>query len=262
MSATPSTLLQAVTEVARLSGGAALRHFHPGIAVETKRDGTPVTVADREAEAVARAWIESRFPDDGILGEEFGEARPDAARRWILDPIDGTKSFIRGVPLWGTLIAVAEGDRVLAGAAHFPALDEHVAAAAGEGCWWNGVRCRVSDVATLAEATVLATDERFRSAPDRQRDWLRLVAQSGLSRTWGDCYGFILVATGRAEAMIEGRLAAWDLAPFQPIIEEAGGSLTDWDGRATVFGGSAIATNAALAREVRAVLADRAGVPR
>jgi len=135
-------LLYAAADVARVAGDVALRHHRANIAVEIKSDGSPVTAADRAAETAARAWIVERFPRDGILGEEFGLERGDAPRRWVLDPIDGTKSFVRGVPLWGTLVAVVEGERVLAGAAYFPAVGEMVAAAPGQGCWWNGVRAR------------------------------------------------------------------------------------------------------------------------
>ena len=161
-------------ELARITGTVALRHYRTNLTVETKADGSPVTIADRAAESAARAWVQSRFPQDGILGEEFGEERPGAARRWIIDPIDGTKTFVRGVPLWGTLVALCEGDRVLAGAAYFPAVDELVAAAPGAGCWWNGSRCRVSSVGTLTEATVLTTDERFSERPERAGGWQAL----------------------------------------------------------------------------------------
>jgi len=191
-------LLYAAADVARVAGDVALRHHRANIAVEIKSDGSPVTAADRAAETAARAWIVERFPRDGILGEEFGLERGDAPRRWVLDPIDGTKSFVRGVPLWGTLVAVVEGERVLAGAAYFPAVGEMVAAAPGQGCWWNGVRARVSDVASLATATVLVTDERFPAHPDRRAAWRTLAARAAVSRTWGDCYGYLLVATGRA----------------------------------------------------------------
>src|SRR5215208_5256218 len=119
------------------------------------RRTAPRSRSDRGAEERARAWIEARFPEDGILGEEFGTLRPRAPRRWIVDPIDGTKSFVRGVPLWGTLVAVAEGERVLAGAMYFPAVGELVAAAPECGAWWNGTRCAVASVAALREATVL-----------------------------------------------------------------------------------------------------------
>lgn len=252
--ASTGSLLQAVEEVARLAGEVAMRHFKSGLTVEIKGDGSPVTIADRSAERAAREWIESRFPADGIVGEELGVARESAARRWILDPIDGTKTFVRGVPLWGTLVAVAAGEDVLAGAAYFPAIGEMLVAARGEGCWWNGSRARVSMINRIADATVLTTDERFARTPERAHGWRTLAAQSAVSRSWGDCYGYLLVATGRAEAMMDGVLAAWDVAAFAPIVEEAGGVLTDWSGRRTAFGGSAIATNAALADTVRQLL--------
>lgn len=252
------TLMEAAADVARVAGDVALRHFHTALTVEWKADGSPVTVADRGAERAAREWIESRFPLDGILGEELGVARPDASRRWIVDPIDGTKSFVRGVPLWGTLVAAVErvGDeeRVVAGAAYFPALGEALAAAPGAGAWWNGSRCSVSRVATIEEATVLTTDERFRHAPERLDAWTLFADRALLSRSWGDSYGYLLVATGRAEVMVDGVLSAWDAAPFLPIIEEAGGVFTDWAGRRTAFGGSAIASNTSLAGIARELL--------
>jgi histidinol-phosphatase len=152
-------LMEAAAAVARLAGAIALRSFRAGLAVDRKADGSPVTEADRAAERAAREWLAERFPRDGVVGEEFGEHVGASGRRWILDPIDGTKSFIAGVPLWGTLVAVAEGDRVLAGAASFPAVDEHLVAGAGAGCWTaTGTRCRVSQVARLDEATVLTSD--------------------------------------------------------------------------------------------------------
>ena len=249
-----SVLLEAVTEVARIAGDVALRFYHEGVQVETKTDGSPVTAADRAAERAAREWIERRFPDDGILGEEFGETRPDAPRRWVMDPIDGTKTFVRRVPLWGTLIALCEGERVLAGAAYFPAVQEIVAAAPGEGCWWNGTRCHVSAVAHLDEATILTTDERMHGMVERESAWHRLAEDARISRTWGDCYGYLLVATGRAEVMVDPIMNAWDACALQPIIEEAGGVFTDWSGARTSFGGDTIATNAALSRVVRATL--------
>lgn len=248
------TWLEAAMEVARVAGHVALRHFRTALTVEAKADGSPVTIADRAAERAAREWLAARFPHDGILGEEMGLERGEAARRWVLDPIDGTKTFVRGVPLWGTLVALVEGERVLAGAAYFPVVDEMLGAAPGRGCWWNGTRCAVSTVSSLARATVLTTDERFPREPARRDAWRRLAEAALVSRTWGDCYGYLLVATGRAEVMTDGVLAAWDAAPFLPIIEEAGGVLTDWSGTPTAFGGSAIATNRALAAVTREIL--------
>ncbi|MEP6495513.1 MAG: inositol monophosphatase family protein [bacterium] len=248
-------LLEAVADVARLAGGVANGYFKSNIAVESKVDGSPVTIADRSAEAAARDWIARRFPDDDIVGEEMGALDRGAARRWFIDPIDGTRTFVKGVPLWGTLIGVAEGCNVIAGAAYFPALDELLCAAIGLGCWWNGTRAAVSTTSRLADATVLTTSEQFRAAPACAPAWRRLAAQAQMSRSWGDCYGYLLVATGRAEVMTDGSLAAWDAAPFLPVITEAGGVLTDWAGRPTAFGGNAIATNAALATHVREILA-------
>lgn len=254
MTESSAALLGAVEEVARLAGDIALGYFRSQLVVESKADGSPVTIADRNAEQAAREWIEKRFPADGILGEELGVTRPEAPRRWVLDPIDGTKTFIRGVPLWGTLIGLCEGERVLAGAAYFPAVREMLAAAPGEGCWWNGARCTVSSRATLAEATVLTTDERFSNDAGQREGWGRLARSAAVSRSWGDCYGYLLVSTGRAEVMVDGILSPWDAAALMPIIEEAGGIFTDWKGTRTAFGGSAVATNRGVAAESRLLL--------
>jgi histidinol phosphatase-like enzyme (inositol monophosphatase family) len=256
-SATSGDLLRAAEELARLTGGVALRHYRSALDVERKADGSPVTAADRAAEQTAREWVRRRFPEDGVLGEEFGEERAGARRRWIIDPIDGTKSFVRGVPLWGSLAALCEGETVLAGAAFFPAVDELVVAAPGAGCWWNGRRCSVSPVDDLGAATAVTTDERFRHHPARRAAWARLGARVDVARSWGDCFGYLLVATGRAEIMCDPELSPWDAAALLPIIVEAGGTFTDWSGRSTAFGGSAIATNGALADVARGLLAER-----
>jgi histidinol phosphatase-like enzyme (inositol monophosphatase family) len=248
-------------ELARLTGTVALRYYRSRLTVETKADGSPVTRADREAETAARAWVRSRFPDDGVLGEELGEERPGALRRWVIDPIDGTKSFVRGTPLWGSLVALCEGTRVLAGAAYFPAVDELIAAAPGAGCWWNGSRCHVSEVDALDSATVLTTDERFRERPEWLTGWRTLSSRAGVSRSWGDCFGYLLVATGRAEVMCDPVMSPWDAAALQPIIEEAGGTFTDWNGAATAFSGSVVATNRRLDAEVRGILTQTAPAP-
>ena len=264
----PGVLLEAAVEVARLAGDAAhafsAEVARAALGVETKADGSPVTAADRAAERRAREWIEARFPGDGILGEEFGATREGARRRWILDPIDGTKSFVRGVPLWGTLVAVAEGETVLAGVAYCPALDEIVAAAPGEGCWWNDARCSVSRVDRIERATVLTSDDRFATRVAWREPWRELAGRAAVARTWGDCYGYLLVATGRAEVMVDEIMSPWDAAAVMPIVEEAGGIFTDFAGRRTAFGGSTIATNAALAAAARGILTGdgRAGVER
>ncbi|MEP6619257.1 MAG: inositol monophosphatase family protein [bacterium] len=249
-------LLSPVAELARLTGGIALRHYRSDLVVETKVDGSPVTAADRAAEMAARDWICRYFPEDGVLGEEFGEDRPNAKRRWIIDPIDGTKTFVRGTPLWGSLVALCEGTEVLAGGAYFPAIDELIVAATGAGCWWNGSRSAVSSEAQLDRATVLTTDERFRERPEYRAGYLRVADRASVSRSWGDCFGYLLVATGRAHAMLDPVLSPWDAAALQPIVEEAGGHFTDWSGCRTAFGGSAVATNQSLGNIVRSLLKD------
>jgi histidinol-phosphatase len=251
---TNATLMQAASEAAGIAGQFAMRYYRAGVAVETKGDGSPVTIADRGAESAVREWITARFPGDAVLGEEFGNSTGTTGRRWIIDPIDGTKAFVRGVPLWGALVAVVEGDTVIAGAANFPAVEESLAAGLGVGCFHNGARAQVSAVRALSDATVLITDPRTNAAPITPAGWERLSRTAAVCRTWGDAYGYLLVATGRAEVMVDPIANAWDIACFQPIITEAGGGFSDLNGVATAFGGHAIATNAVLAREARAML--------
>ena len=252
---TGAAYMDAVAAVARLAGDIAKGYYGRDPAIATKRDGSPVSIADISAERAAREWIERRFPDDGIIGEELPAARANAARRWILDPIDGTYTFLHSVPLWGTLVAVAEGERVIAGAAYFPMLDEIIVAAPGEGCWWNGSAAHASTISELSQARLLTTDPRLIRDPARSERWLQLQNATRTMRTWGDCYGYLLVATGRAEIMVDSVLSDWDAAALMPIITEAGGVFTDWQGTATPFGGDAIATNASLATTVREMLA-------
>jgi histidinol-phosphatase len=253
---TPATTrdLDFAVEVAWRAGRAAMAHYQTGVAAEAKADDSPVTAADRSAEQVARHLIGARFPDDAILGEEEGETQAGAARRWILDPIDGTRTFVRGVPLFGVLLALETHGRAELGVIHIPALDETVYAARGSGCWWNGRRARVSDTTRLADALVLTTDTANIGRCGLDSGWQRLAGEAGLVRTWGDCYGYALVATGRAEAMLDPNLSLWDAAALAPIIEEAGGVFSTWPGAMGASHESAVATNAALAEPVRALL--------
>lgn len=248
-------LYRAVEEVARVCGEVAFSHFRKTLSIEIKADGSEVTRADREAEAVARDSIRRLFPDDAIIGEELGI---DGAgrRRWLIDPIDGTRSFVRGVPMWGSLIAVEQDGEVIAGAINCPATGDFLVAARGEGCWHNGVRASVSTVDSVSKAAILGTDQRFVRNPARALRWTALANRVAHARTWGDCYGYVLVATGRAELMVDDRMSPWDVAALIPVIEEAGGVFTDWHGRRGV-GPDAVATNAALAEQFRNAL----GVP-
>jgi histidinol phosphatase-like enzyme (inositol monophosphatase family) len=191
---------------------------------------------------LARDWIAERFPDDGIVGEEFGMTRPDARRRWIIDPIDATKSFIRTVPLWGTLIAVVEDDEVIAGAAYYPAITELLVAAPGQGCWWNGRRSHVSETSSLEHATIVTTDDRFAERPERRMRWQELAGRTGITRTWGDCFGYFALATGAADLMLDPTLAYWDVAAIVPVVEGAGGVVTSWTGASPLAEPSLIAS--------------------
>jgi histidinol phosphatase-like enzyme (inositol monophosphatase family) len=242
-------LLEFATDVAIEAGRSILRHYQTALSVETKSDESPVTIADREAEQMIRRRIAQAYPHDAVSGEEFGRHDGNAARRWIIDPIDGTRSFIRGVPLFGVMIAFEfEGD-VTAGVLHFPVLNETVAAARGLGCTWNGRRARVAAVSNMRDALVLTTDARTWLARTASR--ASVGADAPMLRTWGDCYGYALVATGRAECMFDPALSPWDIAALVPIIEEAGGVITDMDGNNAWPATSAIATNANLADDLR-----------
>jgi len=243
-------LLDAARQFALEAGALALRYYGGLVTHEDKRDGTPVTVADREAELLLRGRIGHRFPDHAVLGEEMGETGAGARVRWILDPIDATRAFMHGVPFFGVLIGVeVEGDPAV-GVVHFPALQETVHAARGLGCRWNGERCRVSRVARIEDSLILTTDvERILSRPEGE-GWRRLQRRARFSRTWGDCYGHALVATGRAEVMVDPVMAPWDAGPFLTIATEAGGRFTTREGEATIHGGSGISTNGLLHEEV------------
>jgi histidinol-phosphatase len=241
---------------AREAGRSTLNHFQrANLAVELKADDSPVTIADRQAELAMRARISERFPDDAILGEEFPERPGTSGYRWILDPIDGTKSFIHGVPLYGTLVGVEFQGRSVVGVIYIPALDECVYAAAGQGAWYvrgsgQPERARVSEQSRLAESLFCTSDDVHWRASGRQTALERLQATARLSRTWGDCYGYLLVATGRAELMVDPAMSVWDAAALQPVLEEAGGTFTDWRGEPTIHSGEGIATNGKILREV------------
>ena len=201
----------------------------PHLAVETKSDQSPVTVADRGAEELLRRLIGKRFPAHGIIGEEYGSERADAEFVWVLDPIDGTKAFITGVPLWGTLIALLHEGKPVLGCIHQPVLGQ-LLVGDGAGALFNGrpVRCRATR--RLEEATLLTSDPLN---PAKYQDGARydaLTRRARLVRTWGDCYGYLLVATGWADVCLDPIMNPWDIAALVPIIRGAGGAITDWRG--------------------------------
>ena len=247
-----SDLLDLATNVARAGARVALSHFGCDIAAEQKADHSPVTVADRSAEAMMRRLILEHHPDHSILGEEEGEERRDSVYRWLIDPIDGTRSFVRGVPLFGTLVGVEVKGVVEVGVIYMPVLKEMVSAARGLGCWANGRRARVSDIDSLGRALVVTTDER--AARARTDGWDALVEATEMQRTWADCYAYVLVATGRAEVAVDTGMAPWDCGALLPIIEEAGGRFTSWTGERTVTASDVIASNGPLHDEARELL--------
>ena len=238
------------TETAYLAGRLTLGYFQTGIQPDLKPDDSPVTVADRKAEELIRSRIEEAFPGCAILGEEFGETdREGASHRWIIDPIDGTKAFIHGVPLYAVLLALEVEGTVEVGAVYFPALDEMVAAAIGEGCSWNGRPVRVSTIADMSRATICFSDAGTFAEFGRAEEWERFQRATSIRAGWGDAYGHALVATGRAEIMLDPIMNSWDCGPFPPILREAGGSFTDWSGTPTIHGREAISTNGLLLQE-------------
>jgi len=239
-------LLEFAAEVAREAGEITLRYFKRDFIAERKADKSYVTIADREAEGLLRRRIESTFPEDGILGEEEGEKTGSSGRRWIIDPIDGTYSFVHGVPLYAVLIGLEIDEQSVLGAVNLPALGELVCAARGAGCFWNGEPARVSDTKSPDQALLLATDFGTCDQFGFGSAAAALQKQVNARRTWGDAYGHILVATGRADVMLDPVMNVWDCAALAPIVEEAGGTFTDWRGKKTIHGGNAISTNSQL----------------
>jgi len=251
--------------LAEEAGRISLSYFRKPIDVEMKADLTPVTRADRETERFIRESIAHRFPGHLITGEEFGTTlgvrKPENADkapgssaaeslyRWVVDPIDGTKAFVLGVPLYTTLIALLYNEQPVVGIIHNPVLGETVSASVGGGCTLNGAACKVSGCDSLAEARVHTTDyaNLARLEPDLARV---LLGRVGSARTWADAYGYLLIATGRADVMIDPAMSPWDIAPLGPIIAEAGGRLTALDGTETWTGDSALATNGILHHQI------------
>ncbi len=256
-------LMDRAVTLAREAGRVTLRHFGDVVESEAKGDGSPVTIADREAESLLRDRITREYPDHGVLGEEFGETEGAGRIRWILDPIDGTRSFMRGVPLYAVLIGIERDEVPVVGVAHFPALAETVWAGRGEGAFWRlagsriDVPASVNGTRELGQAVALTSDPGMTASSRFGAGWGRLTAAVDYTRSWGDAYGHALVATGRAELMVDPELSAWDAAPLLTILEEAGGRFTDLSGAATIHGGSGLSSNGPLHSEALELLSDR-----
>jgi len=246
--------LEVAIAAAKAAGEVALRYFRTSLEVESKADYSPVTVADREAEQRAVAVLREAFPDHGVLGEEFGE-RAGSGARWIIDPIDGTKSFIRGIPYFATLIALEEEGEITTGAVYAPALDDLLYAQRGSGAFDRHGRLRVSTVETVSRSMLVFGGAGMLRSRGYWQAYERLVDHSERQRAYGDYFGYTFVARGQAEAMVDVDLKPWDLAALKIIIEEAGGRFTDFAGHPTAFGGSAIASNGRVHEEIRRLIA-------
>ena len=251
----PRDLLDVAADAAVAAGRRSLAYFglRPSqLGVEAKSDDTPVTVADRLVEDACRDLLAARFPTHTIKGEERPDTPGDPRFEWYIDPIDGTKSFVQGVPLFGTLLACLIDGTPRVGVIYLPALDELVCAADGEGCWHDGRRARCSDVTDLKDATILAGS--VTRAIDRSDAYRDLASRSKLNRGWGDAFGYALVATGRAEAMIDPKISPWDCAAMPPILREAGGWAGNWDGRQDIHGPDWLAVCGGVKDEILATL--------
>ena len=236
-------LIRFAVDIAREAGELTLGWFRQSdLTVEGKSDGTPVTIADRSAERLLRDRIAAAFPDDGIVGEEEPDTAGRSGRTWILDPIDGTQSFIHGVPLYGNLVALEDEHGPAVGVVNLPALDECIWAGRGRGCFANGQPARVSEQTNLSGACVVTSGVDYWPSTSTLD---RLVEHDVIIRTWGDAYGYALVATGRVDAMIDPVVNQWDVAPMLTILPEAGGVFSDFTGSVTDDGGTALASNAA-----------------
>ncbi len=251
-----SEFRQFAETTAREAGQLTLKYFLTDEATpEFKGDDTPVTVADRGAEELIRKRIAETYPDHEIVGEEFGATDGDSKYRWIIDPIDGTKSFVHGVPLYAVLIALEIDGTVEVGCAYFPALDEMISGATGEGALWNGKPCQVSDVEAIDRAVCAHIDTAYFAQNGKGEAWERLQKAVYYNAGWCDAYGYLLVATGRAEVMLDPVMAVWDCGPFPPIFREAGGYFGDWAGNeGNIEGGEALATNRHLKDTVVSLL--------
>lgn len=237
-------------DVAKMGGQHTLNYFGRKIEVERKGDDSPVTIADREAEEIMREEISRQFPDHGIVGEEYGSVNEESNVQWILDPIDGTKSFIHGVPLYTTLVGVLVNDEPVIGVVNAPALDELCEAARGKGTRLNGESCTVRACSSLSKATFLSTDCTTPADFGFKDAFELLLDRSRINRTWGDAYGHMLVATGRADLMFDPILNIWDAAPLLTIMQEAGGIFCDVNGQETIQTGNGISCSREVLPEV------------
>lgn len=253
MDFTLNSLRESAVEFAREGGDSTLNYFKKSFDLDFKSDNSPVTNADREAEQIIRKKIKERYPDHGIIGEEFGNENEESRVVWVIDPIDGTQSFIHGVPFYTTLIGILIDGKPQVGVIYAPAQNEMMSAAVGEGCYFNEGKAEVRACDSLSKATFLTTDFEHIKKHNFEKPFEELLSSTRIHRTWGDAYGHLMVAAGRADIMFDPILNIWDAAALLPIITEAGGCFTDVNGRETIETGNAISTNKALQPELLSI---------
>ena len=262
-------LLKIALKTAELAEENILKFYQNDVGVEWKADKTPVTIADKGTEEIARKFWAKETPGFGVIGEEFGIESPDAEFQWVIDPIDGTKSFIHGVPLFGTLIGLWHKNVPIASVIRLPAMKSAVWAVNGGGAFLDGREVRASKVSQLSDALVLSGTVNTMEDKGFGEGFTKLRRSARLHRGWGDCYGYYLVAAGRAEIMVDPVVSMWDIAPFPLLMKEAGGKFSTIDGKTELFdangkptapiyeGFTSIATNGLLHDVALETLANR-----
>ncbi|MBC8348652.1 MAG: histidinol-phosphatase [Verrucomicrobia bacterium] len=231
----------------RESGKLILEHFRdPDLKVDQKKDASPVTQADRQAEQVLRERISEHFPTHGIVGEEFDSVREEAEWTWLVDPIDGTKSFVAGVPLFGTVLCLQFNGKPVLGAIHLPALGDQLLVGDGNVALLDGNKVSVRESGPCGEWVILTSDERDIPTHRSEVGWKSLLKNVAYCRTWGDCYGYYLVATGKADVMLDPIVNPWDFHGAIPIIQGAGGKITNWIGEEAAGSDSTVAASSEI----------------
>jgi histidinol-phosphatase len=245
---------EVMVAAARAAGQAALGYFDRAVAVEWKPDQSPVTEADRDAERILRGLLSTAFPGDGFLGEEFGHTPGSTGYRWIIDPIDGTRSFVRNIPHWATLVGLEYKGEMIAGVSYAPADNQFFRAVRGDGTFKNDKRVHVSDVSRLDQALASYSGYQFFQKAGKEREFLNVLRGVDRARGFGDYYGFALLAQGSVDLMVDCGVHIWDIAGLKVIVEEAGGRLTDWDGGNDLERPDCLATNGRLHDAALAIL--------
>jgi histidinol-phosphatase len=243
-----------MVQAARAAGQLALGFFDRDVTVEWKHDQSPVTVADRKAEQLLRATISASFPGDGLLGEEFGDTPGSTGYRWIIDPIDGTRCFVRNITHWATLVGLEYKGEMIAGVSYAPADDQFFRALRGDGTFKDDKRVHVSNVTSLDRALACYSGIQFFQEGGKEQHFLKMMRNVDRARGYGDYYGFVLVAQGSCELMVDYGVHIWDIAGLKVIVEEAGGRFTDWDGGHDLNRPDCVASNGKVHDAVLALL--------